>query len=112
MSDHMALTLTLPSWALAVPSVAALLKNDPPEELIPGPDDTTDVFQSEASWGEWPELESLLVAEGIAFDRHSDGKYEYDPETRYFRPATADVPACNVTVLTWPMGNPSCRSRP
>jgi hypothetical protein len=71
MSDHMALTLTLPSWALAVPSVAALLKNDPPEELIPGPDDTTDVFQSEASWGEWPELESLLVAEGIAFDRHS-----------------------------------------
>ncbi|PSR27613.1 MAG: hypothetical protein C7B46_19310 [Sulfobacillus benefaciens] len=47
-----------------------------------------------------------MITEGIAFDRHSDGKYEYDPETRYFRPATADTPASDVRVLTLANGEP------
>lgn len=106
MSDHMALTLTLPSWALTRPSIAALLQEDPPEDLTNDPDGTTELFQPAASWGEWEALESLLITEGIAFDRHSDGIYEYDPETRYFRPATDDTPASDVRVLTLANGEP------
>ncbi|POB12188.1 hypothetical protein [Sulfobacillus sp. hq2] len=106
MSDRMVVTITVPSWALEIPAVAALLQDDPPEDMIPNPDGTTDLFQSEAPWGEWPALESLLITAGIAFDRHSDGKYEYDPETRFFRPAAADVPVCDATVLTLANGEP------
>ena len=106
MSDRMAVTITVPSWALDVPSVARLLKEDPAEDFIDNLDGTTGVFQSEAAWGEWPALESLLITEGIAFDRHSDGKYEYDPETRFFRPAAGDLPACDVVVLTLANGEP------
>ena len=40
----------------------------------------------EASNGEMPTVENWLVENRIAFDRYSDGRYEYNPEVRMYRP--------------------------
>lgn len=48
----------------------------------------------QAKYGEFEALEAILVKLGIAFDRDSEGKYEYDPETRSFRPGEMDEVRC------------------
>ena len=40
----------------------------------------------EAAWGEFPSLESLCRELGLAYNRHSSAKYEYDAEFVWFRP--------------------------
>ena len=47
----------------------------------------------QATNGQFEGLEAVLVAEGIPFDRSSDGFCEYPPETRFFRPGVADITA-------------------
>lgn len=42
----------------------------------------------QASWGEFKELEAFLVERAIAFDRFSDGRYEFDPEWVSLRPGS------------------------
>lgn len=106
MSDRMAATITVPTWALHLPSIQAALAEDPADETIPRPDGTTELIQFEAPWGIWETLENALVAAGVAFDRQSDGLYEYDPETRCFRPATETDPGCDTHVLTLANGTP------
>ena len=44
------------------------------------------LFDDEAPWGEFAELEKFLRDNGIAYCRWSDGKYEYDPEADAFHP--------------------------
>jgi len=46
---------------------------------------------TEARWGQFEELETYLVEQAIPFDRLSDGRYEYSPELRQFRPAITDA---------------------
>ena len=46
---------------------------------------------TEASWGEFAGLEQFCVEHGIAFDRKTEGKYEFDPETSSFRPGMSDA---------------------
>ena len=40
----------------------------------------------EARYGQFEELEAFCVRHGIAFDRHSDARYEFDAENVVFRP--------------------------
>jgi hypothetical protein len=40
----------------------------------------------EARYGQFEELEQWCVRHGVAFDRHSDAKWEYDAENVRFRP--------------------------
>jgi len=40
----------------------------------------------QASYGQFEGLEGLCIKNGIPFDRHSDGHYEFDAENVYFRP--------------------------
>lgn len=40
----------------------------------------------EARWGQFDELEKFLRQHGIAYDRHSSAKYEYDAQLDQFRP--------------------------
>ena len=47
---------------------------------------TIRLHDCQASYGEFPELEAFLIANGIAFDRASEAKYEYDGEVLKFRP--------------------------
>lgn len=109
MPDCMAATVTLPTWALTLPRVQAVLAEEPAHETETLPDGTTQLVQIDAPWGEWPALEEALVQAHIAFDRHSDAKYEYDAETRYFRPATATESGCDVVVPTLYDGEPVIR---
>jgi hypothetical protein len=44
------------------------------------------LFDDEALWGEFADLEKFLRGNGIAFCRWSDGKYECDPEAEAFHP--------------------------
>lgn len=46
---------------------------------------------AEASWGEFAELERFCVKHGIAFERETEGKYEFDPETSSFRPGMSEA---------------------
>ena len=55
----------------------------------------------QAAWGELDELEEFLREHHIAFDRRSEGKYEYDPERVTYRPDRG-VEVC----LTTESGNP------
>lgn len=43
------------------------------------------LYDSEARWGEFQEIETYCEANGIAFNRYSDGYCEYDPEIKVFR---------------------------
>lgn len=56
------------------------------------------VFSDEqAVNGQFEELEDELKKSGIPFNRYSSGYCEYNPEKRYFRPATPDSQEIDVT---------------
>ena len=44
----------------------------------------------QARYGEFPELEEACRELGLAYSRHSEGKYEYDPEIVEWRPGMAE----------------------
>jgi len=44
----------------------------------------------QARYGEFPELEEACCDLELAYRRHSEGKYEYDPEVAEWRPGMAD----------------------
>ena len=44
----------------------------------------------QASYGEFPELESACRALGLSYRRHSEGKYEHDAEIVAWRPGMAE----------------------
>lgn len=99
MSDCMTVTLEFPTFALGLVAVQeALHREGSPNQEIPHPDDTTTLVWEELPWGEARDVEETLKTLGIAFDRHSDAKYEYNAESRMFRPATDGVPMQDVTV--------------
>jgi hypothetical protein len=45
-----------------------------------------EIESMEARWGQFEEMEDFLEEQSVAFDRLSDGRYEYSPELRRFRP--------------------------
>jgi hypothetical protein len=51
-----------------------------------GENGTITLYDSEARYGEFPELEAFLIDHGIPFDRLSEAKWEYDGEVVKFRP--------------------------
>jgi hypothetical protein len=51
----------------------------------------------DAEMGEFPWLEQALADAGVAFDRHSDARFEYNAEWRYNRPPMGDAPAFDQT---------------
>lgn len=61
-------------------------------QLEPSQDDgqanpgTLKLFDHEVAYGRFDGIEDFCQQHGIAFDRHSDGKYEFDPEVVQFRP--------------------------
>ncbi len=101
MPDRMAGTIVFPTFALELASIRdAVQAEGQSDERAALSDGTTEMTLYEAAWGAFPDLESALVKAGIAFDRHSDAKYEYNAEVRYFRPATEAEPAIDQTVQT------------
>lgn len=62
--------------------------------------------QEEIAWGRF-DLEDELVDLSVPFDRHSAPKYEYQAETRAYRPASqCGRPEMDATVLTDNDGEP------
>ena len=101
MADYMTGTLILPTFALTLDPIAAIFYHEAEfDEQDDQPNGTTMVIQHEAPYGEFPEPETALVAAGVAFDRHSDAKWDHNGEWRYFRPATSDTPGCDSIVNT------------
>lgn len=43
------------------------------------------LYDDEAAWGEFDAIERFCIEHEIEFDRDSEGKYEYDPESQRFR---------------------------
>ena len=59
---------------------------------------TLDLMNDQARYGQFEDLEAFLVKHQIAFDRHSDAKYEFDAERVVFRPGMKEpkvLPASN-----------------
>jgi hypothetical protein len=50
-----------------------------------------DLSYSQAAYGQFADLEEFCAANGIAFDRHSDGHDEYDAEICRYRPGMRDA---------------------
>jgi hypothetical protein len=101
MADYMTGTLILPTFALTLDPIAAIFYHEAEfDEQDDQPNGTTIAIQHEACYGAFPELEAALVAAGIAFDRHSDAKWDHNGEWRYFRPATSENPRCDSIVDT------------
>jgi hypothetical protein len=44
------------------------------------------LVDDQARYGQFEELEAFCVKHGVAFDRHSEAKHEYDAENVHFRP--------------------------
>ena len=44
-----------------------------------------DLFHEQARYGQFDDLEAFLVKRRIHFDRHSDGRYEFDAEKVFYR---------------------------
>ena len=49
------------------------------------------LYDDQARWGEFAELETFLRGHGIAFERLSDAKYDYGAQVVSFRPETGLV---------------------
>ena len=49
------------------------------------------LFDDQARWGQFEELEKFLREHGIAYCRWSEGKYEYDAEAVAFDPRCGEV---------------------
>lgn len=49
------------------------------------------LYNEQARWGQFEELEQLLIRCQIAFDRHNEGKYEISPERFSYRPGSDGV---------------------
>ena len=49
------------------------------------------LYDEQARWGQFEELERQLIHWQIAFDRHNEGKYEINPERFSFRPGKEGV---------------------
>lgn len=47
--------------------------------------DVVRLYDDEARYGQFDELEEFLVRHRIHFDRHSDSRYEFDAENAYYR---------------------------
>ena len=100
MSDRMTAVIEFPTFALELASIQTAVQEEGWDEQESYPDGTTWLTVHEAAWGELPTLEDALMNAGIAFDRRSDAKYEYDAEVRYFRPASDTTPPLDHTVST------------
>jgi hypothetical protein len=99
MSDYMTATLVLPTFALDLVAIQeALDREGLPNEESRASDGTATLIWAEAAYGEVPGVENALATLGIAFDRHSDAKYDYNAESRLFRPDTESV--CDATIYT------------
>ncbi len=100
MADYMHASLTLPTWATAHPAVARAIDAEGPAVVTDLEDGTTVLEVEHAAYGQLDTLEPCLKKHGIAFDAHGDGRYEFNAENRYFRPAEPGVPAVDSTVYT------------
>jgi hypothetical protein len=72
-------------WDWCGDAVSATTPEELLEELQRHNCETLNVGDDAALGGAFPELEEFLVRQGIAFNRHSDAKYEYDGEVVFFR---------------------------
>lgn len=99
MSDYMAATVTLPTWALALPAIADAIAAEDPDAVRAHTDGTTELSVESAAYGCLAVLKACLKRYGIAFDAHGDGRYEYDAVNRYFRPAEPGHPGVDSTVI-------------
>lgn len=96
MADEMGANIAFPADALQIGRIRDLVDGEPPDgSALNTLEDGTAVLSGTVAWGQFGELERALKDLGIAFDRHSDGKYEYSPENLYFRPGKPDrlIPA-------------------
>jgi hypothetical protein len=59
-----------------------------------------------ARYGEFPDLEELLIDKGIPFDRNSEAKYEFEAEIRKYRPPVGKSGGCDVFLSTNNNGHP------
>src|SRR5436853_6904389 len=53
------------------------------------------LYDDDAAWGEFPELEAFLEKHEIPFDRFHEGKFDTNPRLQQFRPGVGcrDFPA-------------------
>lgn len=108
MSDRYAATIWFPASALEDAEIKAALKEEGVEfnPLMTDMDSDVEIergifhfYAPEACWGEFRNLEKLLKAKGVPFDRESGAVYEYIPERVIFRPAANGKPAQDLTFL-------------
>ncbi len=86
MADYVSVSLTLPTWACALPAIAQALADESPDFIEDGPDGTTTISADSVAYGIFTHLEKACRAAGIAYDRQNGGDYTMDPLRAYFRP--------------------------
>lgn len=59
---------------------------EPVTNLNPDGASTLKLFDEDAPWGQFQAVEAFCQRHGIAFERHCEGKYEFDSHTLLFRP--------------------------
>jgi hypothetical protein len=108
MSDRYRATIWFPASALEDAEIKEALENEGVDDPLKGyyTDHEVEVEKGifclnspQACWGQFEELETLLKAKGIPFDRESGACYEYIPERVIFRPAGNGKPAQDLTFL-------------
>ncbi len=48
------------------------------------------LYDDQARYGEFPELEEFCIANNLTFNRHSSPKYEYEGQIRFFSPDSGE----------------------
>src|SRR5437870_810723 len=84
-------------WNWCEDEVAANTPEELLEELRQHDSEVLSVGDDEALGGMFESLEEFLVEQGVAFDRHSDAKYEYDGEIVFYRPGMERPGCCLAT---------------
>jgi hypothetical protein len=86
MADYVAASLTLPTWACAIPTIAQALTNESPDFIEAHPDSTTTISADSVAYGIFTHLEEACRTADIAYDRKNGGDYTIEPLIAYFRP--------------------------
>src|SRR5437016_2806810 len=84
-------------WNWCEDEVAANTPEELLEELRQRDSPVLSVGDDEAFGGMFESLEDFLAKQGIAFNRRSDAKYEYDGEIVFYRPSMEGPGCCLAT---------------
>lgn len=107
MSEEFGVTLDIPSEAMKIGEVDEALRYL--LDRLPGEENGIASFEGTATWDEITDATDVLERLEIAYDLHTDAKYEYDGLRIYYRPDHKNKTSLKREMLSTQDGEPTVK---